>query len=282
MSKHTQVRASVRRRKVARIAAISRKSTVKNCTIPAKVASPTPYNDKTINEAYSWYDKIRNERIEYLKKHFSGKKDRNPRKHNKRPWFLLTKGKCYNYESRAMSYGMCTDYFRVPSETEILNKKNTPKKLNHTEFMEALVQAKLKDWEEKNPCPIKEGEDTKDLFESQFLPQWKKAREEALEHLRDVVVSMYHKLKVVGNKVDYAKGKMKPKVVAKIKDEEMKGHHVTYPELKTTDKLYKKATIAAQNAMDKDSAIVDADLLNHKETEKRPLIHAKRQHREAA
>ena len=282
MSKHTQVRASVRRRKVAHIAAISRKSTVKNCTIPAKVANPTPYNDKTIDEAYSWYDKIRNERIEYLKKHFSGKKDRNPRKHNKRPWFLLTKGKCYNYESRAMSYGMCTDYFRVPSETEILNKKNTPKKLNRTEFMEALVQAKLKDWEKKNPCPIKEGGNTKDLFEGQFLPQWKKAREEALEHLRDVVVSMYHKLKVVGNKVDYSKGKMKPEVVAEIKDEDMKGHHVTHPELKTTDKLYKKATIAAQNAMDKDSAIVDADLLNHKETEKRTLIHAKRQHREAA
>lgn len=282
MSKHTQVRASVRRRKVAHIAAISRKSTVKNCAIPAKVANPTPYNNKTIDEAYSWYDKIRNERIEYLKKHFSGKKDRNPRKHNKRPWFLLTKGKCYNYESRAMSYGMCTDYFRVPSETEILNKKNTPKKLNRTEFMEALVQAKLKDWEKKNPRPIKTDTDTKDLFEDQFIPQWEKAREEALEHIRDVVVSMYHKLKVVGNKVDYAKGRMKPEVVAKIKDEEMKGHHVTYPKLKTTDKLYKKATIAAQNAMDKDSAIVDADLLNHKETEKRTLIHAKRQHREVA
>lgn len=282
MSKHTQIRASVRRKKVAHIAAISRSTTVKNCTIPAKVENPKPYNDKTINEAYSWYDKIRNERIEYLKKHFSGKKNRNPRKHNKRPWFLLTKGKCYNYESRPTSYGMCTDYFRVPSETKILNKKNTPKKLNQAEFMEALAQAKLKDWEKKNPCPIKEDGDSKDLFESQFLPQWEKAREEALEHLRDVVVSMYHKLKVVGNKVDYSKGKMKSEVVAKIKDEDMKGHHVIYPKLKTTDKLYKKATDAAQNAMDKDSAIVDADLLNHKETEKRPLIHAKRQHREAA
>lgn len=280
MSKHTQIRASVRRRKVAPLAAYSRQFTVKNCTIPAKVENPNPYNDKTIAAAYEWYDKVRNERIKYLRTHFSGKKTRNPRKHNKRPWFLLTKGKCYNYESRAMSYGMVTDYFRVPSETEILNQKNQTKKLNHVEYMEAYVQAKLKDWEKKNPRPIKEGEP--DLFESQFLPQWKKARDEAEERLRDVVISTYHKLKVVGNKVDYSKGKMKPEVVAEIKDEDMKGHHVRHPDLKTTDKLYKKATKAAQKAMDKDSAIVDADLLNHTETEKRPLIHAKRQLREAA
>lgn len=281
MSKHTQVRASVRRRKVAHIAAISRRSTVNNCTIPAKVDNPTPYNDKTINAAYEWYDKVREERIAYMKKHFSGKKQRNQRK-NKRSWYMLTKGKCYNYEQRATSYGMCTDYFPVPSETQVLNQKNQTKKLNHTEYMEARVQYKLKQWEVENPCPVITDGSTKDLFEEQYLPQWKKAREEAEEHIRDLVVSMYHKLKIVGNKVDYSKGKMRPEVIATVKDEDMKGHHVVHPKLKTTDKLYIKATNAAQNAMDKDSAIVDADLLNHKETEKRPLIQAKRQHREAA
>lgn len=282
MSKHTQVRASVRRRKVAHIAAISRRSTVNNCTIPAKVNNPIPYNDKTINAAYEWYDKIHEERIAYLKKYFSGKKQRCRYRHKKRPWYMLTKGKCYNYEQRAMSYGMCTDYFPVPSETKVLNQKNKTKKLNRTEYMEARVQYKLKQWEVENPCPVNTDGSTKDLFEEQYLPQWKKAREEAEEHIRDLVVSMYHKLKIVGNKVDYSKGKMHPEVIATVKDEDMKGHHVVHPKLKTTDKLYIKATNAAQKAMDKDVTIVDADLLNHKETEKRPLIHAKRQHREAA
>ena len=53
MSKHTQVRASVRRRKVAHIAAISRRSTVNNCTIPKCVVelvknedNPNGFNPK--------------------------------------------------------------------------------------------------------------------------------------------------------------------------------------------------------------------------------------------
>lgn len=238
MSKSTQIRKSVRRRKVAQLAAYSRKYTVNNTTIPIEVKNPIESDEKTTE----WYSKLRKSRKEAL-----GKKTGN------KPWYMLQKKEIFK-----------------------LTEKNIPKKMGFAERCERLVQLKLKDWEKKNPCPIKKDGIQKDLFEQQYLPEWEKAREEALEHIRDVVVSMYHKLKVVGNKVDYGKGQMKSEVVAEIKDEDMKGHHVKHPDLKPTDKLYKKATKAAQKAMKKDSAIVDADLLNHKETEVRPLIEAKR------
>lgn len=84
--------------------------------------------------------------------------------------------------------------YATKEELKRINKKNVINKMNRIELMERLVQYKLSKWEKRNPCPIKQDQGYKDLFEDQFLPQWKESREEAEKRLRGVVTSMYSKI----------------------------------------------------------------------------------------
>lgn len=199
-------------------------------------------------------------------------------KGKRKPWYMLDTRKTYHYEERQKSWGAHTDFFRVPSESAEMYNRTIVKKMTRCEFMEALVQHKLAKWMRKpgNQRPIKEDSKEPDLFETQYLPQWKARRDLAEERFRDFVVSVYDKLHVVGNRVDRKEGKMVGTTVAKVKDTDGKGHDVTYPNLQESDKLYKDATKAAVVAMDKDPTIIDCDLKNHKGNQKRPLLNAKR------
>lgn len=141
-------------------------------------------------------------------------------------------------------------------------------RLNEVQYMEKLVQHKLAKWERKNPKP-------KEMF-TEEVEKWKQLRETAEQRLRDFVVSIYDKLHIIGNHIDYKSGKVVGKTVAEIKDVGGKGHDVSHPNLTESDTLYKNATNAARIAMNNNSAIVDCDLKNHKGDQKRPLIHAKR------
>ena len=128
------------------------------------------------------YNTIKNKRKEYLKTHFSGRS-------KKQPWYMLTKGKCKNYEERAMSWGQCVNNFKVPSETKVMNERLVVKRMGKAAFMESVVQHKLTKWVRKHPAPC----DEKDLFKKEFLDPWKEERDKALERFRDVVVSIYDK-----------------------------------------------------------------------------------------
>lgn len=86
--------------------------------------------------------------------------------------------------------------YATKKELKRINKKNVINKMNRVELMERLVQYKLSKWEKRNPCPIKQDQGYKDLFEDQFLPQWQEERDKAEEHLREVVISMYHKVRI--------------------------------------------------------------------------------------
>lgn len=134
-----------------------------------------------INTSYAvTYDQAKQARKEYLKKNY---------RLSKKPWFMLVSGKQYNYETRHESWGDHTKWFRKPSETKILHDKNTKKSTGRVKYMESLAQHKLNKWIRNNSKP----DDKQNLFYKEFLEDWEKERDEALEHFRDVVVSIYDK-----------------------------------------------------------------------------------------
>lgn len=134
-----------------------------------------------INTSYAvTYDQAKQARKEYLKKNY---------RLSKKPWFMLVSGKQYNYETRHESWGDHTKWFRKPSETKILHDKNTKKSTGGVKYMESLAQHKLNKWIRNNPKP----DDKQNLFYKEFLEDWEKERDKALEHFRDVVVSIYDK-----------------------------------------------------------------------------------------
>lgn len=126
------------------------------------------------------YNQIKQARKEYLKKNY---------KNYKKPWYMLVSGKQYNYEVRHESWGDYTKWYRKPSETKILHDKNINKSMNRVKYLESLVQYKLNKWIRNNPAP----NDKQNLFYKEFLEDWEKERDEALEHFRDVVISIYDK-----------------------------------------------------------------------------------------
>lgn len=172
------------------------------------------------------YNTIKNKRKEYLKTHFSGRS-------KKQPWYMLTKGKCKNYEERTMSWGQCVNNFKVSSETKIMNERLVVKRMGKAAFMESVAQHKLKKWVRKHPAPC----DENDLFKKEHLDPWKEERDKALERFRNVVVSTYHKLKVYGRYNERDDGY--PKFIGFVKN-------------KTTELFDKNVT-----QLDKDSIILD-------------------------
>lgn len=155
-------------------------------------------------------------------------------------------------------------------------------KMSKEKYWEKLTEHKLARWERKNPCPIKDDNTTPDLFAAEHLGPWRATRDKMKEHFRDVVVSMYDKLAIVGNYVDRKNKKVKKKVVATIKDIDGKGHNVNHPDLSINHKLYKNAVGAAKVAMRADHSIIDCDLMNHKRNQVRPLLITKSELKKAA
>lgn len=247
---HYRVSKKVRRRKVADLAAKSRIFSVNNCTIQHIDGNTETVKDENgkeyiVGKIHKW------------------KKERHiqPKPLRKACWKEYFKKEDHDHLPIPVwerhVERMKSEFPQIPST-----------KLTRAELIEGLIREKIKKWERKHPCPAKDD----DLFKEEFIPKWKKEREEALEHFRDFVVSVYHKLKIVG--VCWVDHESTDKIIAEIKDENMKGHRVKHPYLQVTDNLYKKAVNAASDAMIKDCTIKSADLLNHEETERRSLYDA--------
>ena len=187
------------------------------------------------------YNIIKQNRIKYLNKKFSGKS-----KHErKQPWFMLTKGTCYNFEERNEEWGNSVNYYKVSSEIKIFENKNIiHKKINHVELMEGLSNHKLNKWIKHNPKPCTED----DLFASQYIPQWNKQKEEALEHFRNVVISIYDKLKIYGRyeigKDQYTeKGNGYPIKIGEVKDKHKELINKRITDLSKNSKILAKAHV---------------------------------------
>ena len=277
---HNRVRVKVRQRKVAVLAAYSRQFTVRNTKkgisekinhkrvggdIPKDMIITNPLTDNkfvmvnphTITGNYgvtiTSHDWIPID--EYKSEHgllWEHKKYPQPKNLRKKVshWYT-TKDGVKHYVSHKSEY---PDY--------------TPHKMNKTEYNEKLVEHKLKKWERKNPAPA-------DMF-TEDVEKWKQLRETMKERFRDFVVSIYDPLIIMGNRVNIKECKIDASKIAEVKDVDGKGHDVTYPNLSSEDELYKNAESAAKVAMKKDASILDADLMNHKRNQKRPLIGAKR------
>lgn len=172
------------------------------------------------------YNTVKNNRKAYLKAHFSIR-------FKKQPWYMLTKGKCKNYEERMKSWGACVDFYDVPSEVKSMCEKNTNKRIGSANFMERMAQHKLAKWVRKHPAPC----DESDLFKNEFLKPWEEERDKALERFRNIVVSTYFKLKLYGRYSQRDNGY--PKLIGIIEN-------------KTTELFNKNVT-----QLNKDSIILD-------------------------
>lgn len=121
----------------------------------------------TFGTADKYYREIKAKRVAYLNEAYSGKSVKGHKRRRKQPWYMLTKGKCYNYEERKTSYGTRTDSFRVKSEQKIFHDIYNIPKLTKEELVTRLLSAKMQDWEKKNPKPSKDN-----LFYEQEIGPW--------------------------------------------------------------------------------------------------------------
>jgi len=269
---HNRVRIKVRRRKVAALAAYSRKFTVKNNTIPKsdKEFFMIPFSSKNVDTTGKyWFVPgvpgtmfIKHEKPDpetgnrYVMVDYSWEHKKYPQ-----PKRLIKCKKKMKQKGTAV----------IPARNDFVEFKNFPytlPKMNKVQYMEKLVEHKLAKWERKNVCP--------EAMFTEDVAKWKQERETMKERFRDFVVSIYDNLIVMGNRVNTNESKMKASKIAEVKDVDGKGHDVSFPNLSTEDKLYKNAESAAKKAMKKDASIIDADLMNHKRSQKRPLVGAKR------
>lgn len=225
----SRIRPKVRRRKVAQLAANSRKFTVKNNTIPTVDSSNLVEIEKPWGKV-STVKGIVDYKVEYHKQPKSLRKKYKKKYYNKGTHTIR---KIVEHPS---------DYVQFPDTTF------HPKGIAW--YCEQLVQHKTARWEKKHPRPIKENVNEPDLFEAQYIPKWEAERDAAIERIRNFVVSVYDKLKVTASLIPPLPAK--EILLAKIKD-------------RGSDKNVEVATKIAKQAMENNKHILHCQLLDHKE-----------------
>lgn len=157
---------------------------IKHCCIPTTVVKTevVEYEDGTTHvvnpnikpngngkfgKEGDYYKELKAKRVEYLKNNYSGKIIKGHRIRRKQPWYILTHGKCYNYEEREFSWGKHTAAFKIKSERQIFHERTIVPKFTKEELIIRLLSTRLKDWETKNPKPSKD-----DLFYWQEIKPW--------------------------------------------------------------------------------------------------------------
>lgn len=270
----------MKKRKKNFLASESRQNTVKNCTIKnapehCRFKKIEQFgHEMTVNlkidehgngksmykkEFIQAYRKMVKEKKKWIREHYSGAithEGGKPRYRKRLPWYMLTRGKQRNYEERQMSFGAQTDCFRVKSELGIFYDKNSPKKMTREEYWERLAQHKLQRWERKHPKPCPED----DVFKEEYLTTWKEERDKALEHFRDVVVSMYHKLNLYTRHAKNGTFTHEQKA-AELKDSTGEGHDPTV--MKPGSPLQKKAEEIVTTKQEEDATVTAGRLESH-------------------
>ena len=272
---HNRVRAKVRQRKVAALAAYSRQFTVRNMKknispvvkhirygtdIPKDMLITNPLtgnqfvmvNPHTITGNYgvtvTGHDWIPVE--EYKSKNgLLWKNEKHPQPKNLRKkksyWRTIKDSKVY-----------------VSHKSEYPNY--TSHKMNKVEYCEKLIEHKLQKWERKNPVPA-------DMF-TEDVEKWKQLRETMKERFRDFVVSIYDPLPLTGRFVVAKEGSAAytEEKVADIKDIDGEGHRVN--ELPKDSKLIKKAQKITNETKAKRKNLVATNLKDHKRQKGRIIL----------
>lgn len=158
---------------------------LKHCCIPATVVKLVEVKDEETGEVIqvvnpdiksngngtfgkegAYYRELKAKRQEYLNKNYSGKTAKGHKTRRKQPWYMLTKGKCYNYKGKTATWGKMSKTFRVESEYSKMYKCTEIPKLTKGELTIRLLSARIKAWEMKNPMP------PKDMFYWQEMKPW--------------------------------------------------------------------------------------------------------------
>lgn len=275
---HSRVRAKVRRRKVAALAAYSKQFTVKNIKKGiSEVVNHKRYGadmgipkDKLITSPYSG--------IQYVMTNphpIHGEKygvtvtgyDWVPIDEYKASTGLLWEHKKYPQPKRLLK---CKKKMKqkgnavIPARNDFLQFKNFPytlPKMNRVQYMEKLVEHKLAKWEHKNVCP--------EAMFTEDVEKWKQERENMKERFRDFVVSIYDKLHLTGRFV-VAKDNYTEEKVAEIKDVNGEGHKIN--DLPKTSKLIKKAQKITNETKQKRPNLVATNLKDHKKQKGRIIL----------
>ena len=237
---HSRIRIKVRRRKVAQLAANSRKYTVSNCTIK-KAENAPKINTETGN---------------------------GPWEHKKYPQCKLMMKKhielIYNKETHITEKVMVPSTFPTKKYNDY--QKKLWKNLGKAAKMKAYEDEKVKKWERRHPKPCPDD----DLFKDEMIPAWKHEREQAIERIRDFVVSMFDKLPLTGRYKE-SDTKFVEKPVAELKDKDGEGHKVNDLDTKKS-KLLKKAQKATNKEKAKNAKLVATNLKDHKRAKGRIIL----------
>lgn len=247
---HSRVRIKVRRRKVANLAAFSRQFTVKNCVIPKAK------KEDIIDIEYPWgtVKGTKGGGWNIPKEGYPQPKNLRKRIHGQK-WVKCKDGtvelKKWDYPSE----------FPNPQDYQ----KKLWKNLSKADKMKAYEDDKMKKWERKHPKPCP----ADDLFKDEFIPIWEKEREEALNRIRDFVVSMFDKLPLTGRYKE-SDNKFTEKPVAELKDKTGEGHRVN--ELDSKSKLLDKAQKVTNEEKRKNAKLVATNLKDHKRQKGRVIL----------
>ena len=236
---HSSVRIKIRRRKVANLAAYSRQFTVRNCTI--KKADNAPKIDSETGNG-PWKKQKYPQPKPMMKKHME--------------WI-------YNKETHITEKVMVPSTF--PTKKFDDYQKKLWKNMGKAAKMKAYEDEKVKKWEREHPKPCPDD----DLFKDELIPAWEYEREQAVERIRDFVVSMFDKLPLTGR---YKEGENKftEKPVAELKDVNGEGHRVN--ELDEKSKLLDKAQKVTNKEKHKNAKLVATNLKDHKRKKGRVIL----------
>ena len=281
---HSRVRAKVRRRKVAALAAYSRQFTVKNIKKGiSEVVNHKRYGtevpkDMLITNPYTGHQFVMtNPHPIYGEKYgivVTGH-DWVPIDEYKASTGLLWEHKKYPQPKRLHKKYKKKYYFKGVHSQKMYRKvvtqpstyaefKNFPytlPKMNRVQYMEKLVEHKLAKWERKNVCP--------EAMFTEDVEKWKQLRETVKERFRDFVVSIYDKLHLTGRFV-VAKDNYTEEKVAEIKDVDGEGHKIN--DLPKTSKLIKKAQKITNETKQKRPNLVATNLKDHKKQKGRIIL----------
>ena len=232
----SNIRIKVRRRKVANLAAYSRQFSVKNSTI--KTA-----NEDAIKQQGPWEEKKYPQYKPMMKKHVE--------------WI-------YNKETHI------TEKVTVPSTFPTKKyddyQKSLWKNLGKAAKMKAYEDEKIKKWERKHPKPCPDD----DLFKDEMIPAWNQEREQAIERIRDFVVSMFDKLPLTGRYKE-SDNKFTEKPVAELKDINGEGHKINDLD-PSKSKLLDKAQKVTNKEKAKNAKLVATNLKDHKRKKGRVIL----------
>lgn len=280
---HSRVRAKVRRRKVAALAAYSRQFTVHNTKkgISPKVDHPLHYGDlenaitcpftghkfvptnpHTITGNYgvtvTSYDWVEPEGKLWVIPEGGFKQPKRIMRYKKR-----------KYTGEKWTTNSVGGWMRVydikrHKKNDFKQFKNYPyhlPKMNRVEYMEKLVEHKTEKWERKHPSPL-------EMF-AEDVERWKQERQTAIERIRDFVVSVYDKLVLTG-RYKISENKYREEKIAMVKDIDGEGHHVNA--LPASSALIKKAQGIVNKTKTRHPNLVAGNLRDHKKQKGRIIL----------